>query len=137
MPGFAETRWIVSEDGNVEHLLNVLTSIDMSSDAIWGACIGFLELLCWYKPRQTVLGPKIRELPDNHPSKPKCLCALAWTFESVGNHVEEKRLLEQALKLGREARNDFQVASALSCLSDTNRMLGLYEEGIQQAKEAL
>ena len=137
MLGFAETRWIVSEDGNVEHLLNVLTSIDTSSDAIWHACIGFLELLYWHKPRQTVLGPKIRELPDNHLSKPKCLCSLARSFSSVGNHVERKSLLEQALKLEREARNYDRVAHTLSSLSDTNRLLGLYEEGIQQAREAL
>ena len=137
MPGFAETRWIVSEDGNVEHLLNVLTSIDPSSDAIWRACTGFLELLYWHKSRSTVLGPKIRELPDNHPSKPKCLCSLARSFSSIGNRVEEKRLFEQALKLEREARNDHRVAFTLSCLSDTNRLLGLYEEGIQRAREAL
>jgi hypothetical protein len=51
--------------------------------------------------------------------------------------VEQKRLLTHTLKLERERGNDFGVARALGSLSDANRLLGLYEEGIQQAKEAL
>ena len=136
-PGFRETRWITLEDANVEHLLNFLTSIDTNSDEVWRACSGFLVHLYWHKPRQTVLGPKIEGLPDDHPSKRECLFKLAWLFQSIGNHTERKRLLEHTLKLEREQGNDTQVAFVLSDLSDTNRELGLFKEGIDQAREAL
>ena len=36
--GFSETRWIVSEDQNVEHLLDVFTSLDAKSDDVWRVC---------------------------------------------------------------------------------------------------
>ncbi|KAF9641987.1 hypothetical protein BDM02DRAFT_3273625 [Thelephora ganbajun] len=42
-PGFEEARWIISEDVNVEHLLDVFTSVDASSDDVWltsAGCIG-------------------------------------------------------------------------------------------------
>ena len=136
-PGFRETRWITLEDANVEHLLNVLTSIDTNSDGVWRACDDFLVHLYWHKPRQTVLGPKIEGLPDDHPSKPGCLFKLAWLFESIGNHTERKRLLEHTLKLERERRNDGHVASILSNLSSVNLMLGFFKEGIDQVREAL
>ena len=35
---FSETRWIVSEDVNVEHLPDVLTSLDTKSDNVWRVC---------------------------------------------------------------------------------------------------
>ena len=136
-PGFRETQWIASEDANVEHLLNVLMSIDTNSDEVWRACEGFLGHLHWHKPRRTVLGPKIEGLPDDHPSKPKCLFKLARLFESIGTYTEQKRLLEHTLRLERERGNDRQVASTLSNLSGANWMLGLLKEGIGQAREAL
>ena len=133
-PGFRETRWIASEDANVEHLLNVLMSIDANSDGVWGACVDFLSHLFWHKRRQTVLGPNIERLPDDHPVKPRCLFELARSFESIGNHRERKRLLEHSLRLERDDR---QVVSVLGNLSDANRVLGLFEEGIGQAMKAL
>ena len=136
-PGFRETRWIVSEDANVEHLFNVLMSIDKNSDDVCGACAYFLTHLLWHKPRQTVLGPKIEELPDDHPSKPNCLLRLSSLFQVIGNYREQKQLLEHTLRLAKERRNDDQVAHILISLSDTNRMLGLVKEGIGQAREAL
>ena len=136
-PGPEETRWITSEDANVEHLLNVLTPIDPNSDGVWRACANFMNLLYWHKPRRTVLGPKIKALPDDHRFKPDCLLWLGWLFESVGDYAEEKRLLEHALKLARERGNDKGVALTLAELSDANRLLGRSWEGIRQAKEAL
>lgn len=56
-------------------------------------------------------------------------------FHSVGNRVEYNRLLIRTLKLWRGSGNDIQVAITLGCLYDTNRLMGLHEEGIQQAKE--
>jgi len=33
--GFEETRWILSEDVNVEHMLDIFTSFDKHSTAAW------------------------------------------------------------------------------------------------------
>jgi len=62
-PGFGDARWIVSEDVNIEHLLDAFTSIDPDSNDIWDACVNFIRHLNWYKPRQVVLGLKIEALP--------------------------------------------------------------------------
>jgi tetratricopeptide (TPR) repeat protein len=136
-PGYDETRWITSEDANVEHLLDTFTSIDAKSDEVWSACYHFAEHLYWHKPRLVVLGPKIKELPNDHPSKAKCMSRLAWLFDQVGSYVEAKQLLIDALTLWTERGNDIWVAETLWSISRTNQSLYLYEEGIQQAKEAL
>ena len=136
-PNFGESRWIASDDVNVEHLLDVFTTIDRNSEGVWGACAYFMLHLFWHKRRLTVLGPKIEGLPDNHPTKPTYLIILATLFGSVGNWVEQKRLLVCALILWRERGSNDQVAPALMSLSDANRLIGLHEEGIQQAREAL
>ena len=137
LPGFKEAQWIVSEDVNVEHLLDVFTSIDASSVDAWDVCAYFMAHLFWHKSRLIVLGPKIEGLPDGHPSKPGCLSELSRLFDSVGNNVERKRLLVQSLELHRERGSDRQVADTLRLVSLANQELGLYEEGMQQAKEAL
>jgi len=134
-PGFEESRWITSEDVNVEHLLDILTLIDPSSEVVWGTCAKFMHYLCWHKPRLTMLGPKIEALPDDHPSKARCLFDLSGLFHLTGNFAEYKRLLTHSLKLSRERGDNFQVALKLSDLSQANRGMGLYKEGIQQAKE--
>jgi tetratricopeptide (TPR) repeat protein len=135
--GYEETKWIISEDVNVEHLLDVLTSIDANSTDVWDACIHFMEHLYWHKRRLVVLGPKVQKIPGNHPSKPRCLYQLSWLFQLVGNDLECKRLLIHALKLSRERGDDRQTAKTLRFLADANRLLGLRGEGIQQVKEAL
>jgi len=127
----------VSEDVNAEHLLDVFTSADTDSDNIWDVCAYFMDHLYWHKPRLVVLGPKFEGLPDNHPSKPQCLFMLSLLISPVGNQLESKRLLGHALKLCREQGDDIWVAQALTLLSDANRQLAFYEEGISQAKEAL
>ena len=136
-PSFEESLWITSEDVNVEHLLDVFTSIDAGSKNVWDACAGFTDRLRWHKPRLVMLGPKIEALPDDHPSKAQCLERLSWLFYSVGNQVEQKRLLTHTLKLWREQGSDFDVARTLTFLSEANRRNDLHKEGIQQAKEAL
>ena len=136
-PGFEEAKWIASEDVNVEHLLDVFTTIDAGSTDVWDACANFMRHLFWHKSRLVMLGPKIEGLPDTHPSKPQCLFGLSRLFESVGNHTERKRLLLHTLKLWRQRGDKMQVAQMLGFLSDANQGLGLYKEGIQQAKEAL
>jgi tetratricopeptide (TPR) repeat protein len=136
-PNFGETRWITSEDVNVEHLLDIFTTIDPNSDGVWDACAKFTQHLYWHKKRLTVLQPKIEGLPDGHNSKPSCLYGISQLFFSVGNYTECKRLLTHALKLLRERENVQGVARALRDLSYTNRQMDLSEEGMQQAKEAL
>jgi len=142
-PGFEEAQWIKSEDMNVEHLLDVFTSIDggtgRNADAVrvWDTCAYFMERLNWHKTRLVALGPAIEGLPDDHPSKSRCLFELARTFGMVGNYTEYKRLLTHALELSRGQGDDLQVAETLRALSNANRLLDLHEEGIRQAKEAL
>jgi tetratricopeptide (TPR) repeat protein len=136
-PGFDEAQWIVLEDVNVEHLVDVFTSIDQTGDDSWDACYFFMEHLVWHKPRQTILKSKIEALADDHPSKPKCLFRLSSLFQQIGNQVERKQLLTLALELRRQRGSEAEVARTLQNLSDANRVLGLYEEGIRQMKEAL
>ena len=69
-PGFEDSRWITSEDMNVEHLLDVFTSIDENSVDVWDVCGYLMEHLYWHKKRLVVLGPKVEALPDDHRSKP-------------------------------------------------------------------
>jgi len=135
-PGFEEARWITSEDGNVEHLLDVFTTVDMTSDSVWGACGHFIEHLYWHKPRLVMLGPKIEALVDDHPSKFECLIQLSLLLQTIGNYAECPRLLTHALKLSQEQGDDGQLARALRLLSDAHSRMGLFKEGIRQAKEA-
>ena len=136
-PDFGETQWITSEDINVEHLLDVFTTIDTNSDSVWDACINFISHLYWHKKRPTILMPKIEGLLDDHRSKPECLFQLARLLSSAGNQVERKRLLIHAVNLRREQGRDDDFALTLAELSDTNRLLGFHKDGIEQAKEAL
>ena len=136
-PGFNESRWITSEDVNVEHLLDVFTSIDTDSEEVWGACIHFMGHLCWHKPRLVALGPKVEALLDSHPSKPRCLLLLSRLFAGVGNRRGQKRVLVQSVGLWRGRGNDYWLANALINLADANQQMGLSKEGIQQAREAI
>jgi hypothetical protein len=135
-PNFDEARWFRSEDINVEHLLDVFSTVDANSDSVWAACVNFMEHLFWHKRRPTILKAKIEGLSDDHCFKPECLVALTRLFYPVSNDVESKRLLSHALKLERERGNDRQVARILRRLSETNRIMGLHGEGIQQVEEA-
>ena len=136
-PGFHESQWIVSEDVNVEHLLDVFTSIDADSEDVWVACYHFMAHLFWHKPRLVILGSKVEALLDSHPSKPMCLFFLSRLFSRVGNSTERKRMLIHSLRLRRERGNDYWVAETLGELSNAHLGVGFYEEGIQQATEAL
>ena len=136
-PGFNDARWIMSEDVNVEHLLDIFASADPNSTDVWNACINFMRHIQWHKPRQTMLRSKIEALPDDHRSKPGCLYEIAILLGSGGNYAEEVQLLTYVLKLRREQKNDSQVALTLWKLSTASRVLGLPKEGIRQGEEAL
>jgi len=135
-PGFSEASWIMSEDVNIEHLLNIFTSVDPTSANIWDACCHFMEHLYRHKPRLVTLGPKIKGLPDDHPSKPQCLFELSRLFGSVGNYTESRRLQVHTLELWKKRGRDFDVAETLLSLSETSRHLEHRQEGIHQAREA-
>ena len=136
-PGFEEARWIVSEDVNVEHLFDVFTSVDQTAGDIWVDCFNFMRHLYWHKPQQTLLKSKIEAIPDDHHYKAHCLFELSGLFGRTGNHAEQKRLLTLTLELHRRSGDDFWVAETLRSLSEVNRSLGLYEEGVQRLEEAL
>jgi hypothetical protein len=136
-PGPGEGRWFLSEDGNIEHLLDVFTSIDQNTRATWDACYHFMIHLFWHKPRRTILGPKIEALPDDHPSKPKCLSQLAELLGRVGNFTKKKQLMTHTLELERRRGDGSRVAATLRRLSEANRWLHLRKEGIRQIGEAL
>ena len=133
---FDESKWITSEDVNVEHLLDIFTSIDADSLDVWKACRHFMDHLYWHKPRLVIFRSKVEELPDSHPSKPSCLLSLSQLFPLVGNAAEQKRMLIHILGLWKERGDDCRVAEALLELSEANRKIGLCEEGILQAWEA-
>ena len=136
-PSFEDTRWITSEDVNVEYLLDVFTTVNENSTDVWTACAHFMRHLYWHKERPIVLMPKIERLPDDHPSKWQCLVLLALLLGSAGNIAEKKRLLTNALKHRRVQENDFHLARVLRFLAEANTRLGLFAEGILQAQEAL
>ena len=137
MPGFVEARWITSEDVNVEHLLDIFTSINTNSDDAWHACLHFMRHLFWHKRRHTMLIQKIKLLPPNHPFKIECSYELSRLCYSVGDHVEQKRLLTHTLSLLEVQGDDRLIARTLQSLSGANLHLDLNNEGILQAKKAL
>ena len=136
-PGFEEAKWVVLEDVNVEHLLDVFTSTNADSVDVWDTCAFFMRHLCWHKPRLVMLGPKLKGLPNNHTSKPKCLYELSRLFRLIGNRVEEKQLLVYILELRRGKGDNLLVARALKLLAGANYILGFSTEGIQQAEESV
>ena len=136
-PNFKETLWIISEDINVEHLLDVFTRIDANSDDVWDACTNFMAHILWHKPRLTLLASKIEGLPDTHCHKSECLFGLTMLLDSTGNYVEQERLLSYALKLERERGSDLEVARILVYLCTANRNAGHHEEALQLARESL
>ena len=113
-PGFRETQWILSEDMNVEHLLDVFTSIDPDRDDIWDPFYHFIEHLYWHKPRQTVLGPKIRAILRYYHIGLGCLSGLSLLFGRVRDHPKRKQLLAHTLGFEKREGDDQQVIQTLT-----------------------
>ena len=136
-PGFVEARWILSEDVNTEHLLDVFVSIGPGGDVAWAACSSFIRHLYWHKPRKTMLGSKIEALSDDHRSKLQGMSQLSLLIGRLGNYTEQKRLLTHTLEVQRRRGDDLEAAHSLRRLSSVNRLLDLHKEGIELAEEAL
>ena len=49
-PGFEEAKWVVSEDVNVEYLLDVFTSMNGDSIGVWDVCASRKKHIYWHKP---------------------------------------------------------------------------------------
>ena len=135
-PGFGESRWITSEDVNVEHLLDIFATTDTNPVSVWDTCTNFTRHLARHKNRLTILRPKIEGPPDDHPSKPRCLFELSWLFRLVGNHAERERLIARTLKLQKERGDDRGVARTLRHISRANRHMGTNREGVRLVEEA-
>ena len=137
-PEFEESRWIMSEDVNVEHLLDVFMTTDVTSGAssAWNVCCNFMNLLLWHKARFVTLGWKIEALADDHPLKLQCTLSLSMLLWKAGNHADCKRLLAHALVLCQAQGEDERLATVLGELSKMHVQMGFVEEGIQRAKEA-
>ena len=135
-PDLEDGRWIVSEDVNVEHLLDVFTTIDATSSGVWDACGNFTKHIVWHKPRSIVPRRKIEALADDHPCKVECLLQLSDLFLKLGNRSECKRLLTEALKISQERGDDLSLAETLTRLSRVHSFLGSHKEGVRQGKEA-
>ena len=136
-PGYAKGRWIISEDLNVEHLLDVFTTVEGSSDEVWEVCDHFLEHLYYHKKRLTILKPKIEEFSDGCGPRLECWCKLAYLVFTAGNVLEAKRLVTHALTDWREQASDGHVAELLELLSKVNQKMDLHKEAMGQAKEAM
>ena len=48
-PSCEETRWIMSQDVNVQHMLDVFSFIDVDLSSVWEVCADFLQHLHWHK----------------------------------------------------------------------------------------
>ena len=136
-PCFRDTRWIMSEEVNVEHLLGIFTSIDANSDNVWKACFGFMIHLVEHKPRPITLISRIEGLPDNHPSKLECLAMFSSLSKAAAQNLEAKRVFVQVLNLSREQGHSLQIAGTLMALAELNHDLHLQEEEKLQLQEAL
>ena len=80
---FSKTRWILSEDTNVEHLLDVFTSLDAKSEDVWPACYRYILHLIRLNPHSIVLDRRVRALPDSHPWKIACMLSLQHPYVGI------------------------------------------------------
>ena len=117
-PGFGGTRWIASQDLNVEHLLDILPSIDANSNGVWDSYINSIRHLSRTGDR-TPNGSSM--------TIPSCSHDPSRLFYSVGDHVEQKRLLSRALAL--LSRPNIEQPT------DANQLLSLTRKGYSRQQK--
>jgi len=142
--GFEQTKWIGSEDDNVERLINhFLISSSSNYEVIMDAstaCENFLHLLYAQKPRRTILGPLVEKLSEDDRelavAKAWCLRRLGELERYLGDLAEARNLLfdAQELFIHEEMRNP--AASCLLQVARIGRDLGEYAEAERQFREA-
>ena len=142
--GFEQTRWICSEDDNVERLINhFLISSSSDHDAIMEAataCENFLHLLYAQKPRRTILGPLVEKIPDDDDelavAKAWCLRRLGELERYLGDLAEARELLSDAQELFQHEGMRNPAANCLLQVARIDRDLGEYVEAERQFREA-
>ena len=142
--GFEQTKWIGSEDDNVERLINHFLIFSSSDhDAIMDAstaCENFLHLLYAQKPRRTILGPLVEKLPEDDSelvvAKAWCLRRLGELERYLGDLAEARKLLSGAQRLFLYEGMRNPAASCLLQVARIGRDLGEYVEAERQFREA-
>ena len=142
--GSERTKWISSEDDNVEHLISHFF-ISSSSDydeiiSTSAACESFLHLLYSQKPRRTVLGPLVEKLPEDDSelatAKAWCLRRLGELERYLGDLSEARELLSGAQELFLRERMHASAADCLLQVARIGRDLGDYAGAERKFREA-
>ena len=148
-PDFKETRWIRSEDFDVEHLLDVFTTIDANADDVWKSCANVMAHLYWHKPRLTLLGPRIKGLSDVHCCKSrclielsragqaKCLIKLAWLLWDQEQLDAAEEATARAISLLPEMGEQYQVCRYQIILGNIYQFKGEIENAVYHFEAAL
>jgi hypothetical protein len=132
---FGEAGWIAWEDLNVEHLLDIFTTIDPDSEGVWDACINFMRHLFGTKSDSPFCSKRSRgSLMTIAPNLTACSSSHG-CFDRLEDQAECKRLVTHTLKLWRERGDDNEVARVLWRLSDL--LISDSGEGRESAEEAL
>ncbi|KLO14044.1 TPR-like protein [Schizopora paradoxa] len=159
-PKILPGTWIREEDVNLERLL----AYDMDYAATAGAkqmdttsqfCVSFVELLCRFKPRTTILEEKIKLIPLHRPRRILCLTlptmnnrllfTRAWGFfvlgELAGRVVGEFRkglgLLKESFEIFRALDARFPMVRCLSRLGSICHLLGDFAHAEKHYADAL
>jgi tetratricopeptide (TPR) repeat protein len=102
-PEFGDVQWIMTEDVNIEHLLNTFTSIKGSSESTWGACAGFIARLSEHKPRRVTLGSTLVYVSE-----------ACWIMELLEEAIQHAR---EALGIFEQLKDTMRQAQCLSLLA--------------------
>ena len=103
---FNQKKWILLENLNIQHLLDELICIYPDSNKIWYTCSHFIKYLASHGPQKILLWFKIKDLPNDHQFKQRCLDQLSELSEKLNHRRGECLLLEAAAGSNREKALD-------------------------------